>query len=166
MDAILTRRSIRKFTRDPVTDAQVEDLLRAAMAAPSAGNQQPWQFVVVRDPKILEVIAAANPYGGPAREAPVSIVVCADLDRDQRPGFWPQDCSAATQNLLLAAHAAGLGAVWCGTYPREERMGPIAQVLGLPENILPFAVIPVGHPAVKPAPVNRFDPSRVHFEHW
>ncbi len=166
MENILTRRSVRKYTDQPVAEALVTDLLRAAMAAPSAGNQQPWQFVVVRDRAVLDVIAGANPYGGMAREAQVAVVVCGDLRRVQRPHFWAQDCAAATQNLLLAAHAAGLGAVWCGTYPLEERMGPIAAVLGLPEQVVPFAVVPMGYPAETPAPVDRFDFGRVHRDRW
>ncbi len=166
MDDILTRRSIRKYTDQPVPDDMVTALIRAAMAAPSAGNEQPWQFVVVRDREILEVLATANPYGGMAREAQVAIVICGDLGREHRPGFWVQDCAAATQNLLLAAHSAGLGAVWCGTYPREERMRPIAAALRLPAHIVPFAVVPIGYPAEHPAPVDRYDPGRVHFDRW
>ena len=166
MDSILTRCSVRRYTTDPVSEAQVTALLRAAMAAPSAGNQQPWQFLVVRDPAVLDVIAGANPYGGMAREAPVAVVICGDLSREQRPGFWVQDCAAATQNLLLAAHAAGLGAVWCGTYPRGERMGPIKAVLQLPEHVIPFSVVPIGYAAERPAPVDRYDPGRVHFDRW
>jgi nitroreductase len=166
MNTILTRRSVRSFTGQPVSEGVVTDLLRAAMAAPSAGNQQPWQFVVVRDPALREVIASANPYGAPARDAQVAILVCGDLDRETRPDFWVQDCSAATQNLLLAAHAAGLGAVWCGTYPREERMKPIAEALGLPGMVVPFAVVAIGYAAERPAPVDRYDPKRVHFERW
>jgi nitroreductase len=166
MESIFSRRSVRSYTKDPVSEVQVTDLLRAAMAAPSAGNQQPWQFVVVRDPTVLEVIAGANPYGGMAREAPLAVVICGDLGREQREGFWVQDCAAATQNLLLAAHAAGLGAVWCGTYPREERMGPIKAVLGLPDDVIPFAVVPLGYPAERPAPVDRYDAARVHFDRW
>ena len=166
MESILTRRSIRTYTAQPVSDEQVTELLRAAMAAPSAGNQQPWQFVVVRDAAVREVIAAANPYGGSAREAPVVVVVCGDLSREQRPDFWVQDCAAATQNLLLAAHFAGLGAVWCGTYPREERMGPIKEVLGLPEQVLPFSVVPIGYPAEHPTKPDRYEAGRVHFDRW
>ncbi len=101
-----------------------------------------------------------------ARDAQVAVIVCGDLEREERPGFWVQDCAAATQNLLLAAHAAGLGAVWCGTYPREERMRPIAAVLGLPEHVIPFAVVPIGYPAERPAPADRYDPGRVHFDRW
>jgi nitroreductase len=166
MEGILTRRSVRSFTDAPVSEDLIADLLRAAMAAPSAGNQQPWQFVVVRDPAVRNVIAGANPYGGSARQSPVVVVVCGDLSREQRPDFWVQDCAAATQNLLLAAHAAGLGAVWCGTYPREERMGPIKAALGLPEHVLPFSVVPIGYPAERPAPVDRYDTGRVHFDRW
>jgi nitroreductase len=166
METILSRRSIRKYTAEPVADAVVTDLLRCAMAAPSAGNQQPWQFVIVRERAMLEVVASANPYGGMAREAPVAVIVCGDLERESRPDFWVQDCAAATENLLIAANAAGLGAVWCGTYPREERMRPIAAALGLPPHIIPFAVVPMGYPGEQPAPVDRFDPSRVHPERW
>jgi nitroreductase len=166
MEGILSRRSVRRYTTDPVSDAQVTELLRAAMAAPSAGNQQPWQFVVVRDPAAREILAGANPFGLMAREAQVAIVVCGDLTRERKPGMWPQDCSAATQNLLLAAHAAGLGAVWCGTYPYEERMGPIRTGLGLPDHVIPFAVVPLGYPAETPAPADRYDPGRVHYDRW
>lgn len=166
MEAILTRRSIRKYTNQPVPDTLVTDLLRAAMAAPSAGNQQPWQFVVVRDRALLEVVAGANPYGGMARDAQVAVIVCGDLQRESRPGFWVQDCAAATENLLLAAHAAGLGAVWCGTFPREERMRPIAAALGLPEHVIPFSVVPIGYPAERPAQQDRYDPGRVHLDRW
>jgi nitroreductase len=166
VEAIRTRRSVRRYTDQPVPDTVVADLLRAATAAPSAGNQQPWQFVVVRDKATLEVVAGANPYGGMAREAQLVVVICGDLKREQRPGFWVQDCAAATQNLLIAAHAMGLGAVWCGTYPREERMQPIADVLGLPRHVLPFSVIPIGYPEEQPAPVDRYDPRRVHFDRW
>lgn len=166
MDTILTRRSIRKYTEQPVPEALVTDLLRAAMAAPSAGNERPWQFVVVRDRAVLEVVATANPYGGMARDAQLAVIVCGDLEREDRPGFWVQDCAAATENLLLAAHSAGLGAVWCGTYPREERMRPIAAALGLPEHVIPFAVVPIGYPAERPAPADRYDPGLVHLDRW
>ncbi len=166
MEEIFTRRSIRRYMAEPVSDEQVTDIIRAGMAAPSAGNQQPWAFVVVRDQAVRDVIADANPYGGMASDAPVVIVLCADMSRDNRPGFWPQDCAAATQNMLLAAHAMGLGAVWCGTYPREERMGPIKEVLGLPEGIIPFSVVPVGYPAEHPAQADRFDARRIHYDRW
>jgi nitroreductase len=166
VESILTRRSIREYTDRPVPDDLVTDLLRAAMAAPSAGNQQPWQFVVVRDSKVLEEVAAANPYGGMARDAQLAVVVCGDPARKAHEEFWIQDCSAATENLLLAAHASGLGAVWCGTFPLEERMARVRAALGLPDGIIPFAVVPIGYPAEQPAPVNRYHAGRVHLDHW
>jgi nitroreductase len=166
MESILTRRSIRKYTDRPVHDELVTDLLRAAMAAPSAGNQQPWQFVVVRDSKVLEEVAAANPYGGMARDAQLAVVVCGEPGHKAHGEFWVQDCSAATENLLIAAHAAGLGAVWCGTYPLEERMMRVRAALGLPEGVVPFAVVPIGYPAEQPASVDRYQAGRVHFDRW
>ena len=166
MEAILTRRSIRKYTEKPVSDDLVIELLRAAMAAPSAQNQQPWQFVVVRDQNLLEGLAAAQPYAAMTRDAQVAIVICGDLRREKSPGFWVQDCAAATENLLIAANAAGLGAVWTGTYPREERVANVRAVLGLPDHIIPFAVIPIGYPAEHPAPADRFDARRIHNDRW
>jgi nitroreductase len=166
MEAILTRRSVRKYTDREVPDTVVTDLLRAAMAAPSAQNQQPWQFVVVRDRGLLESLAAAHPYGGMTRDAQVAIVVCGDLTREKSPGFWVQDCAAATENLLIAANAAGLGAVWTGIYPREERVARVGAILGLPDHIVPLAVVPIGYPAEHPAPVDRFEPGRVHVDRW
>ncbi|MFH0914882.1 MAG: nitroreductase family protein [bacterium] len=166
MEAILTRRSIRRYTDKPVSDDLVTELLRAAMAAPSAQNQQPWQFVVVRDKDLLEGLAAAQPYAGMTRDAQVAVVICGDLRREKSPGFWVQDCAAATENLLIAANAAGLGAVWTGTYPREERVANVRALLDLPDHIIPFAVVPIGYPAEHPAPAERFDARRIHNDRW
>ncbi len=166
VEAILTRRSVRKYTDQPVSDELVTELLRAAMAAPSAQNQQPWEFVVVRDRGLLEGLAAAHQYAGMTRHAQLAIIVCGDLSRERSPGFWVQDCAAATENLLIAANAVGLGAVWTGTYPRDERVAKVRALLGLPEHIIPLAVVPIGYPVERPAPADRFDPSRVHLDHW
>jgi nitroreductase len=166
METILTRRSIRRYTGRPVPDDVVTQLLRAAMAAPSAANQQPWQFIVVRNPKVLEAIASASPYSGMTKEAQVAVVVCGDLARESTPGYWVQDCAAATENLLIAAHGLGLGAVWLGFYPREERIEALRGILGTPESIVPFCVVPIGYPAEDPGPVDRFDPARIHLDRW
>jgi nitroreductase len=166
LEAMLTRRSVREYSDRPVTDEAVYQLLRAAMAAPSAGNEQPWSFIVVRDREQLAATAAAERYGGMIAHAQVAIVVCADMTLVEHEGFWIQDCSAATQNLLVAAHALGLGAVWVGTYPREERVEALRRVFGLPEKLVPFSVVPIGYPAVRPVPVDRFDSARVYTDRY
>jgi nitroreductase len=167
MKAILTRRSIRKYTRAPITQKMREKLLRAAMSAPSAGNEQPWHFVVVDDHKVLDEIPRYHAYSQMLREAPLAMVVCGDLLLQKVEGqWWVQDCSAATQNLLIAAHAMGLGAVWLGVYPREERVDGIRKLLGLPENVMPLSIISIGYPAETKAPGDRYEPSRVHHNKW
>ncbi len=166
IETILTRRSIRRYTRDPVPDALVNELLAAGMSAPSAGNQQPWQFVVVADPGLRAAIPTFHPYAQMVPEAPVAILVCGDLRLETYPGYWIQDCAAATQNILLAAHAKGLGAVWVGIYPREERVQRIQGLLGLPAHVIPLALIPLGIPRERVPPANRFDPSRIHRDRW
>jgi nitroreductase len=166
MDAILTRRSIRKYTDQPVSEESVSELLRAAMAAPSAGNQQPWQFVVIRERKTLDQLAVVHPYAAMARTAQVAVAVCGDLSLETNQGYWVQDCAAATENLLIAAEARGLGAVWLGVYPREDRVASIQALLSLPDNVIPLSVVPIGYPAQHPGPADRFDPSRIHLECW
>ncbi len=166
MQAILSRRSIRKYASQPVSDATVEELLRAAMAAPSAGNQQPWHFVVIRDRQILAQIPEVHPHSSMVPSAQLTILVCGDLQREKHAGYWVQDCSAATQNLLLAAHAKGLGAVWLGVYPREARMAGLRKMMGLPAHIIPLALIPIGYPEEDKPPAARYDPSRVHQDGW
>ena len=166
LDFIMSRRSIRKYSGRKVEEDKVQLLLRAAMAAPSAGNQQPWHFAVIRDRGVLEGLAAASPHAGMLSEAPLGVVVCGDTLQEKYPGYWVQDCSASTENLLLAAHALGLGAVWLGFYPREDRVQKAADILGLPEGIIPFAVIPIGYPAESKEAADRYDPSRIHFDRW
>jgi len=166
MDAIFNRRSIRSYTDEEVSDAAVEGLLRAAMAAPSAGNEQPWEFVVIRDRPTMEGIMAVHPYSAMLKEAPVAICVCGDLDREKYEGYWVQDCSAATENLLVAAADMDMGTCWLGVHPRPEREQGIAKLLGIPAHVVPFAVIALGHPAQNPGPAERFDPSRIHRERW
>jgi len=166
LEAILTRRSVRRFLPKPVSEENVKQLLEAAMAAPSAGNQQPWEFVVIRDRGILDEIPRVHPYAQMVKESPLVIAVCGNLGREKYEGFWVQDCSAAVQNLLLAAHALGLGAVWVGLHPRAERAGPIRKLLNLPEKVIPLALVPMGHPAERLPRADRFDPARVHEERF
>jgi nitroreductase len=166
LEDILSRRSIRKFTGEPVSENDLKEILTAAMSAPSAGNEQPWHFVVINERGILDEIPKHHPYSAMVREAPLAVLVCADLDLETRPGYWVQDCAAATENLLLAVHAKGLGAVWLGVYPREERVKGLSGLLGLPERVVPFSLVPVGRPAEKKPPADRYDPARIHFNRW
>ena len=165
-ECMMSRRSIRKFTGEPVDDATVQRLLRAAMAAPSAGNEQPWRFVVLSDREMRVKVAGCSPYAGMLPDAAVAIVVCGDTVGQRHPGYWVQDCSAAAQNTLLAACALGLGGVWLGFYPNEERARCCREVLGLPETVEPLAVIAIGHPAEEKPPADRYDPEFVHTNTW
>jgi nitroreductase len=166
MHAIMSRRSIRRFTPEAVEGATVGALLRAAMAAPSAGNQQSWRFVVVEDRERLDRLARTSPYAGLLTQAPLAVVVCGETAGARHPGFWVEDCSAAMENLLLAAHAVGLGAVWLGYYPDEERVELVRDELGIPEAVVPLGIAAVGHPAEEKEPADRFDPVLVHRETW
>ena len=165
-DPVLSRRSIRRYTDEAVSAADVERLLRAAMAAPSAGNQQPWTFVVVRERTLLDAIPDFHPYAAMMPKAPVALVVCGLPESCKWPQMWVQDCSAATQNILVEAAALGLGAVWLGVHPLEERERGVRALLGIPEDVVPFAIVPVGHPAEHKGPSDRYDPGRVHIERW
>ena len=165
MEIILTRRSIRKYTEQPVSDEVLKELLEAAMCAPSAGNRQPWCFVVINDRKILDDIPNYHPYAQMLKEAPAAILVCCDSDL-QMGDYGVQDCSAATQNILLAAHAKGLGAVWLGVYPTEVKVTDIKRLLNLPENIIPISLISVGYPAEQKSPPDHYRADRVHYNHW
>lgn len=166
-EAMHTRRSIRKFDADkPVSQEDLEKILAAAMTAPSAGNAQPWHFVVVRDQETRKKLSQAHPYVGMLEHAPVGIVVCAELALEKYSGYWVQDCSAAIQNLLLAARGLGLGTVWTGVAPIQERMDKVKEILGLPEGIAPHAIVPLGYPAQDFKHQNRFKAERVHQESW
>jgi nitroreductase len=166
MEAILTRRSIRRYTRESVSESVIEEILRAAMQAPSAGNEQPWQFVVITDRATLREIPRFHPHANMVPDAPVAVLVCGDLHREIHAGFWVQDCSAATQNILLAAHAKGLGAVWLGIFPREDRVAAFRKIAGLPGHVVPLALVPIGFPAAGKPEEKRFDRSRIHRDRW
>lgn len=166
LQSIMTRRSIRQYTDEPVTEEQLDAVLRAAMAAPSAGNQQSWRFIVVRSAEQREVLSTATPYAGVIARAPVGIVVCGDTSEPKHPGYWVQDCSAAIENLLLAAHATGLGAVWVGVHPVTERVEAVRQACNIPQGVEPLSMIALGHPAEEKPRAERYDPAWVHQERW
>ncbi len=166
LEAIHSRRSIRRYEDRPVPEELVRKLLAAASSAPSARNQQPWQFVVIDDRQMLGEIAEVNPNAQMARRALLAILVCGDLGLETLPGYWVVDCAAAVENMLLAAHALGLGAVWTGVYPRQERMDGLRQIARLPEGIMPHSLVVLGYPAEHPVPQDRFRPERVHRNGW
>ena len=164
LQLIFARRSIRKYTSKPVSADDVQTLLEAAMAAPSASNRQPWHFVVVTERATLDRLADAHPYGKMLYQAPLCISVCGDTRL--APEYWVQDCSAATENLLLAAAGLRLGAVWLGVYPDDGRVAAVRRVLSIPEPVTPLNLISIGHPAEHKDPRTQFEATRVHREHW
>ena len=166
MDPVVARRSIRRYTDEDVSEEDVQYLLEAAMAAPSAGNQQPWHFIVIRERATLDAIAEVHPYAKMLARAPLAFAVLGDSSAEKHEGYWVQDCSAATQNILVAATSRGIGTVWIGVYPRDERMEEMRRVLEVPDDIEPFAFIGIGHPAEEKPPSERFNGERVHRERW
>lgn len=167
LNNILTRSSIRAYEAKPVEKEKIEKLLRAGMAAPSAADKRPWHFVVVTDKQLLNGIAVASPYAKPAGQAPMAIVVCGDTDKTL-PGegtdYWIQDCSAASENILLEAHALGLGAVWTGFYPMKERCDALAKVLNLPDNLIPLNAIIIGYPKSTAKPKDKWDEENITYD--
>lgn len=162
---ILSRVSVRRYTDVPVTDEEITAILHAAMSAPSAVNRQPWEFFVVDDPELLKRLADALPYAKMAAQAPMAIVVCGSRERFLEgvdDVLWEQDLSAASENILLAAHAIGLGGVWTCLYPHEERIAPVRAILNIPDRMIPFNLIPVGHPEHDHAPMDKWHPDRIH----
>jgi nitroreductase len=168
LQLILGRRSIRAFHPDDVDPTTVATLLQAAMAAPSAVAKDPWRFVIIRKRDTLTALASILSNGNMLQSAPLCIAVCADLDaaHDRQLSYALQDCSAAIENLLLAAHACGLGACWLGVHPREERLRKVKHLLTLPPPILPVACLAIGYPAETKEPRTRFNPAYVHEEAW
>jgi len=166
LTAINTRRSIRKFKPDKIKKDQIDLILKAGMMAPNAHNQQLWQFIVIDDREIIDKIADFHPYAKMLYEAQLVIIVCADLSREQSEGSFSQDCSVAMQNILLAAHAIGLGAVYVSLYPKEDRMNFIRDLIKAPDHIIPFNLTPIGYPNEKTREVDRYDDSKIHYNHW
>ena len=169
IENILTRTSVRQYLDKAVPDDIIETLLRAGMAAPTAVNKQPWHFVVVTDRQVLDGLAQANPNARMAARAPLAIVVCGDMNKALRGDareFWVQDASAATENILLAAHGVGLGAVWTGTYPNQQRCAAVSKVLALPETIIPLCTIVIGYPVKPQEPKDKWKPENVSWNQF
>jgi len=163
LEIIFSRRSIRKYTEEPVSQVDITSLLQAGMAAPSASNQKPWHFVTVTDRATLKALADAHPYGKMMANAGLVIAVCGD---PAISSWWVQDCTAATENILIAAAGLGLGAVWLGCHGRPEREQAIRDVLGISQDIGVLSVLSIGHPAEKKEARTQYDPARVHTGKW
>lgn len=170
LENIFNRKSVRSYTQEPVSKETLELLVKTGMAAPTAGNMQPWEFIAVNDKEIIKKYASVNKYAQMALEAPAAIVVMANLDtyksRPDMMGYWPQDTSAATQNILLAAEAMGLGAVWTGVYNggySQERLEGVKELFNLPENLIPLAIIMIGHPKGENMPKDKWKPEKLYW---
>lgn len=162
---ILTRTSIRTYTEEPISEELKSALVHAGMSAPSGVNKQPWEFILIDDKEMLNALAGSLPYAKMAAKAPMAIAVCGNSERfldGEDSTLWVQDLSAASENILLAAHAFGLGAVWTCLYPHADRMDAASRILGLPEGIIPFCLIPVGYPVKTHSPIDKWHPERIH----
>ena len=166
MNAIYKRRSIRKYTDEPVTDETIRSFVKAGMNAPSAGNEQPWHFVIINDRKVLDQLATAHPYAKMLYQAPAAILVCGEPDLERYKGFWVQDCSAATENILLEIADRDYGGVWIGVYPNENYIRDITAIMKIPKGIIPFALIAVGHPAERKPVKDLFREERLRYNGW
>jgi nitroreductase len=165
-DAILTRRSIRKYTSQKIDQDLVDKIIKAGMYAPSAVNKQPWHFIVFTDRKSMKEIMNVHQSSAMLAEAQTAILICYDENLQHDDGYGAVDCSNATQNMLLAAHALGIGACWIGIYPRQNRMEALHTIFGLPQHVKAFAVIALGYPDEKKQVAQRYKPERIHFEKW
>jgi len=166
MKAIYSRRSIRKYASEPVPADVLRDFVKAGMNAPSAGDEQPWHFVLVTERSLLDAVPSFHPHAKMLHEAPAAIVVCGDPALEKHKGYWVQDCSAATQNILLEIADRGYGGVWLGVYPRTDRVEGMRALLGVPESVVPFSIVAVGRPAEEKEPKNVFRPERLHENRW
>jgi len=165
-EALMTRRSIRKFEERSIDEKILKDILQAAMNAPSAHNRQPWEFILIDNKKILEEIPKLNKYAEMCKRSPLSILICGDLEKENLEGLLVQGCSAAIENILLAAHIKGIGSVWTGMYPKKNRIDGLRNILSLPSNILPIGLVVLGYPSEIKAKENRYDEKKIHRNGW
>ncbi|MGA2478240.1 MAG: nitroreductase family protein [Spirochaetia bacterium] len=166
MNAIYQRKSIRKFTEEAIPREKLLEFVKAGMNAPSAGNSQPWHFIVMTDRAVLLKVLEFHPYSHPLKEAAAAVCVCAEAALEKHKGFWVQDCAAATENMLLEIAGQGYGGVWLGVYPVEERVKGLRSLLGVPEDIVPFSLVAVGRPAEAMDRKTIYVPEKVRSERW
>ena len=168
LECIMTRASVRRYTQEKVNDSIITEVLKAGMAAPTAANQQAWHFVVITDQTLKDTITDAFQWTKMVKDCAFAVVVCGDMSRlfeddREKGGFWTLDCSAASENMLLAAHALGLGGVWCGIYPEEDRMTRLSAILDLPPHLRPLNILSFGYPEAPVTPKEKWDPGKVSY---
>jgi nitroreductase len=166
-EGLITRRSIRNYTGERIDEAKIQAIVKAGMYAPSARNKRPWHFIIIDDKEVLKKIMKVHPYASMLADASIAIAVCGDEKLENGPGYYKLDCSAATQNILLAAHSMDLGAVWLGVEPRGERIKAVSSILGLPEHAHPLSIVSIGVPVKIPKEIpERFEPEKIRRNHW
>jgi len=166
-EGLISRRSLRRYTGESTGEDKIRKIIKAGMYAPSARNRRPWHFIIIDDRVIMKKIMAVHPYSSMLAEASHAIVVCGDDKLENGPGYYKLDCSAATQNMLLAAHSMDLGAVWLGVEPREERKKAVSAILGLPDHVHPLSIVSIGVPVKIPAEIpERFEPEKIRRNRW
>jgi nitroreductase len=163
---IFERKSVRNMELKPIEKSTLELLIRAGMAAPTAKNTQPWEFIAITDRKTLDALADGLPYAKMLHQAGAAIIVCADMNNEGGRTHWTEDCAAATQNILLSAESLGLGAVWTAAYPDPARIETVRKCTLIPENIEPLCVVPIGFPIGNDKPKDKYKPEKIHWERW
>ncbi len=166
LDAIYKRRSIRDYTEEEIPDDLIKKILKAGFSAPSAANQQPWHFIVIDDQSILDKVPGFHERAKFITEAKKAILVCSDKKLEKIKNYWPIDCSAATENMLLSARALGLGGCWIGIYPQENRIKELKKIFSLPESVIPFSIVALGFTTKEQNEVDRYNEDRIHYNKW
>jgi len=166
IENIITRRSIRSFNNKKIDETIIRKIIESGVSAPSAGNQQPWHFIVIDDKKIFKKITKFHPNASFLVNADKAILVCGDLSKEKFKGYWILDCGACTENILLAAHFLGVGSCWLGIYPREDRIKETKKLLNIPDHVIPFSLIALGYTDEKPKKIDRYQKDRIHKNKW
>ncbi len=164
IDNMLERVSVRQYSDKKIEQEKIDTILKAAMSAPSGMNRQPWEIIVVNDKEKLAAIADATPNARYSKDSQVTIIVCGDTKVSDK--LWMQDCCAVTENILLAAQALDLGAVWCMCYPKQENISAVQEICKLPKNVVPLSIIPIGYPAAKQEAKQKYNPDKIHINEW
>ncbi|MEI7596690.1 MAG: nitroreductase family protein [Bacteroidota bacterium] len=166
IDAIYSRRSVRKYKPDVLSPEILDKLIRTSMQAPTAGNQRTWHYLIIENTDLILQLPVVHPYAQMVREAPLIVLICGDINLEKHVGYWDQDCAAATMCMCLAAHEMGIGSCWLGVHPTQDRIEGVKDIFKLPANIIPYSVVVLGYPDEELEVVDRFLPERIHYGKW